>query len=128
MPFSGAAKRTDAQQDAFGRQLAKTIGQDADRVDTAVMGKAADEIGEKFDQVFDGGVTYDREFLKDLAALRRDTVGQMDETAQRTLDGFIKRVRTQGAGGQLGGKTLKSLDQKARQAATGGGDRQQVAQ
>jgi hypothetical protein len=51
----------------------------------------------------------------------------MDETAVRTIDSWVKRIRDQASGGQMSGRTLQSLDQSARKAATGGGDRQMVA-
>ncbi len=44
------------------------------------------------------------------------------------MDGWVKRIKTQSKGGEMSGRTLQSLDRSARTAATGGGDRQQVAE
>ncbi len=128
LPFSGAPARREAQQVAGNRELARIIGENADAVDPVVMDQAAGRIGQQFDQVFAGGMKYDPAFLRRIAALKRDANQQMDETAVRTMNNWVERLRSQSNNGQISGRTLQSLDQSARKAATGGGDRQIIAQ
>lgn len=126
-PLAGGRALADKQQAAGNREIAKMIGQDADSVTPQVMANAAHEIGQKFDAVFAGGMRYDRQFLQELAALRQEVAG-LDDAAQRSLEALIGRVQRQAQNGQITGHTLQSLDQQARRWATGGGDRQHVAQ
>ena len=127
LPFSGANKRAAAQNQAGNRALAETIGQKADTLDSTVLGRAADELGKKFDQVFSAGAKYDTQFLREVAQLKQQADEMLDDTARRTIDGWVNRIREQAQGGAMTPRLLQSLDQAARKAATGGGDRQQIA-
>lgn len=129
MPFSGATARNEKQQLAGNKKLLELIGQKGDGMLTPErFAKAGDDLGQRFDKVFQNGTAYDTPFLRDLAKLRKETLGQMDDTAVRTVNTFVERVKKQAGTGFIPPKTLQSLDQMARKAATGGGDRQQVAQ
>lgn len=128
LPFSGAGKRNAQQQQAGNVSLAKLIGEDADTLNPEVMGKAADNIGTKFDQLFEGGTKFDKDFATELAAIKAEADATMDDTARRTIDHFVSRLKEQGDSWEMPGRMLQSLDQSARKAATGGGDRQQVAE
>lgn len=127
MPFSGATGRAAAQQTAGNRELAKLLGENADQVNSTVAGDAAERIGGEFDRVFETGMKYDRSFLREVAQIKKEAESQMDETAIRTVNNWVERLKSQSKGGQISGRTLQSLDQAARKAATGGGDREQVA-
>lgn len=128
LPLSGAPSRRAAQQDAGNRELARILGENAETVDPVVMSQAADRIGDQFDNVFSDGMRYDQTFLRRIAELKRDANRQMDETAVRTMNNFVERIRNQSQDGKISGRTLQSLDQAARKAAVGGGDRQMIAQ
>jgi hypothetical protein len=127
LPFAGGRAVAEKQQAAGNREIAKLIGQEADSVTPRVMGEAADKIGAKFDEVFAGGMKYDRQFLRELAQLKQEVVG-LDDTANSALSALIQRVQSQAKDGAISGRTLQSLDQQARRWATGGGDRQHAAQ
>lgn len=127
LPLSGARGRMAKQNAAGNKALASLVGQNADTLDSTVVGRAADELGSKFDKVFSSGGRFDAQFLREVVALKNEAAAQLDETAQRTLQGWINRIKLQGKGGQLPPRVLQGLDQSARKAATGGGDRQQIA-
>jgi hypothetical protein len=63
------------------------------------MARAYEDFGERYDDLFDGGGAYDRQFLRDIAGIRREANQQMDDTAVRTIENLVGRVRRQGAGG-----------------------------
>lgn len=128
LPFSGAAARNAEQQAAGNRALAKLVGEDSPVLDQTTLGRAADNLGKKFDQVFENGTRFDEKFARKLAELKQTADETMDDTARRTIDSLISRLKEQADNWHIPGQTLKSLDQAARKAATGGGDRQQVAQ
>jgi hypothetical protein len=127
LPFAGGRAVATKQQEAGNREIARLLGQKADSVTPRVMSNAADEIGKKFDSVFADGMRYDRQFLGEVAALRQEAAG-LDDTAKNALDALVQRVRTQAKNGALTGRTLQSIDQQARRWASGGGDRQHVAE
>lgn len=72
MPLSGATARQQAQLDAINTQAAKTIGQNSDRVDQSVMSEAYDTMTREYDNLFSGGMQFDRKFLRDLADVRKE--------------------------------------------------------
>lgn len=110
LPFSGGRALADKQQAAGNREIAGLIGESADSVTPRVMADAAENIGKKFDEVFAGGMRYDRQFLKELGALRQEAAG-LDDTAKNALDALIGRVQKQAQNGAITGRTLQSIDQ-----------------
>lgn len=127
LPLSGGQSVRDAQQAAGNTAIARMLGQNADAVTPDVMAAAADDIGKKFDSVFSGGMRYDTQFLRELGGLRQEAAA-LDTPAQNALMKLVDRVRTQSSSGEMTGRTLQSIDQMARKWASGGGDRQHVAQ
>ena len=126
LPFSGANKRNSEQQLAGNAALSKLIGQDSPKLDAPTLSKAADDLGTKFENVFEGGVKLDRKFLVDLFNIKKDA-SLMDDSAQKTVDSFIDRIRKQAGTGQLPAKTLQSLDMQIRKFSEGAGDRASVS-
>ena len=127
LPLAGGSSVLERQQTAGNTALARMLGQNADSVTPDVMASAADDIGKKFDSVFSDGMRYDTQFLRELGALRQEAAA-LDSPAQNALLKLVERVRNQSQNGTMSGRTLQSLDQMARKWASGGGDRQHVAQ
>jgi hypothetical protein len=73
-PLGGGVSRMAARERAFNREAAKTIGQNAEVVDQRLMAKAYDDFGQRYEALFDGGGAYDRQFLKDVAQIKREAV------------------------------------------------------
>lgn len=95
LPFSGAKARRSMQAKQVNKGLADLIGENADTVDAGVMGRAYDRMGQEFDDVFATGVKYDRQFLKDIASIKREAKESLDETAAKSINNWTARVRTQ---------------------------------
>lgn len=128
LPGSGAVARNTEQAAQFNSRLAGEIGEATNKPLTpAVMGQAYDRLGKQFDAVFAGGMNYDRAFLKDVARIRADAA-LLDDSAGKVAERFANRIKMQGKNGTMSGTTLQSMDQQVRKWATGGGDRQQIAQ
>lgn len=128
MPFSGANARNAQQQAAGNAALAALIGQKkAGVVNQETMALAAEKLGKKFDNVFAAGSRMDQQFAHEVTALAQEAEAQLDETARRAVAGWMQRLKEQGKDGVLPPHTLQSLDQQLRKAATGGGDRHQIA-
>lgn len=129
LPFSGANARNAQQQEAGNAALAGLIGQKkAGMVNQSVMNDAAEKLGKKFDQVFARGSKLDSQALGEFTALQQEAEAQLDETARRAVSGWMERIKSQAKDGYLPPHALQSLDQQLRKAATGGGDRQNIAQ
>lgn len=130
LPGSGATNRMATQTAAVNREIAKEFGAkvNADGViDADVMARRYAQFDGEFDKVLSNGMQLDRQFLVSLAEARRQAAEGMDDTAARTVETVIDRLRRQAKGGQLNGRALQSIDQFLRKADTGGGDRQLVA-
>lgn len=119
LPFSGAGKRAAAQQQAGNKKLAGLLGQEADAVDTTVMSDAAEAIGSRFDEAMQGGMQYGRDFLRNVAELKRQAA-DLDSNALTAANRIADRVKRAGNGGQISGRALLSMDRQARTMASSG--------
>lgn len=63
------------------------------------MSQAYDAMSQEYDNIFSGGMRFDRSFLKDLATVKREAAEQLDDTANKVVGSILSRVRKQGAGG-----------------------------
>lgn len=93
LPLSGAKARRSMQARQVNKGLADLIGENADAVDAGVMGRAYDRMGQEFDDVFASGVKYDRQFLKDVAGIKREAADELDESAAKTINSWTQRLR-----------------------------------
>ena len=129
LPLSGASGRQAARTDALGKELARSIGQNADELNQSTMAQAYADLGRQYDTFFADGMTVDRQLIEGVKGIRQFADENLDETARRSAASFVDRLEAQlKDGGRISGETLQSLDQQARKLATGGGDRQQVMQ
>ena len=128
LPLSGASGRAQARSEQVGKQLAKMIGQDAPELNQEVMRRAYRDLGNQYDDFFREGMAVDDRLLTEAQAIAQQATEGLDDTAIRAANTLARRVAEQVKDGRMSGDTLQSLDQQARKWATGGGDRQQVAQ
>lgn len=126
-PFAGNSARHEANRRAINREASRTFTNASDEIDQSVMANAYDDFNQTYDRLAQAGGTYDRQFLKSISQIKREAAETMDDAAQRTINTLSQRVKKQGGGGRLQGRTFQSLDRQAREAATGGGDRELVA-
>lgn len=128
LPLSGASSRAQGRSEQMGKQLAKLIGQDAPELNQEVMRRAYRDMGRQYDDFFADGMSVDDSFLAQAQAIAQSAQEGLDDTAIRAATTLARRAMEQVKDGRMSGDTLQSLDQQARKWATGGGDRQQVAQ
>ncbi len=131
LPLSGVTSRTNKQVVAVNKSLAKEVGAKVNEdgvIDAGVMAERYERFGPQFDAVFKNGTAIDRDFMVGVGSVAQRANEYMDDTAKGAVKTIVKRLKEQGAAGQISGTTLQSMDRQLRMMATGGGDRQQVAQ
>jgi hypothetical protein len=115
LPFSGSEGARDANQVAFNRALAGTMGEDAERITPAVMAQAKQRIGGVFDGVASRTtIPVDNQLMSDLQAVvdnARQTAGAdsmpaIERAAMNVLDTGANNA------GYIGGDQFISLTSK----------------
>lgn len=111
MPFSGRAATEDAMQSQLNRALSRTFGQDSTNV-TQALRSAADDLGQKFDDVLQKtAVKVDDQFLASLAERAQQAGNELGSDGARIIEKQIDEIINQAAkgGGQLDGQLAYNL-------------------
>lgn len=111
MPFSGRAATEDAMQTQLNRALSRTFGQDSTNV-TQALRSAADDLGQKFDDVLQKtAVKVDDQFLASLAERAQQAGNELGSDGARIIEKQIDEIINQAAkgGGQLDGQLAYNL-------------------
>lgn len=123
IPFSGATGLQEAQQKAFNRAVASTIGEDADAVTPALYAQAKKRIGQTYDDITERSNI-------DLASVQDDLAGILAEAQQtgsddsiRAVTNLLSRINEQAPDGVLPGKAFQSVTSQLGQIAKSGGEK-----
>lgn len=123
IPFSGASSITEAQQKAFNRAVASTIGEDADAVTPALYAQAKKRIGQTYDDITERSNI-------DLTGVQGDLAGVLAEAQQtgsddsiRAVTNLLGRIGEQAPDGVLPGKAFQSVSSQLGQIAKAGGEK-----
>lgn len=111
MPFSGRAATEDAMQSQLNRALSRSFGQDSSNV-TQALRSAADDLGQKFDDVLQKtAVKVDDQFLASLAERAQQAGNELGSDGARIIEKQIDEIINQAAkgGGQLDGQLAYNL-------------------
>lgn len=97
VPFSGRAAVEDTMQSQLNRALTRTFGQDSENV-TQALRRAADDLGQKFDDVLKGtAVKADDTLLSDLASTvanaRDELTDQQFGVISRQVNNIMSKVK-----------------------------------
>lgn len=93
VPFSGARQFGEAQQAAFNRAIAGSIGEDADNVTSNVFSRAADRIGAGYDDIAArNAAKVTPELSQNLAGIAQDATDLGSDESQRVVSGLLSRV------------------------------------
>lgn len=106
VPGSGHEARTGAGREAFTREVARLIGENSPRIDSATRLRAAQRIGRGFDNVARGRVLDDTSgrFGNDLAAIERDMLmTPLPEASQRALRNIMENLMARMPGSRMSG-------------------------
>lgn len=124
IPFSGAGKIAEAQQKAFNRAVASTIGEDADAITPALYAQAKKRIGATYDDITSRN-TVDLNGVKDKFL---GILGDVQETGSddsiRAVTNLLGRIQKQATSdGLLPGPAFQSVQSQLGQIARAGGEK-----
>lgn len=124
VPFSGAPKFTDQQQQAFNAAVARTIGEDATKITPQVFAKARDRIGAEFDRLSaNASLPLDPSVTSKLRQVVQDTRDFYGDESARLVSNVINRLATQNVAGVVPGKAFQSIDSQIGKAIATGGEK-----
>lgn len=111
VPLSGALKFRDKQQTAFNKALAKTIGEDADKITPETINSAYINIGKKFDDALAGRtITINDDILNKIAQIESDASESITGDHFKIVKGNISKVLNDIAeDGTISGEKINSL-------------------
>jgi hypothetical protein len=110
LPFSGAAKSAQRQQESFNRAVGKTFGADASTLSDDVMRAARKKLSAGFDDIYsrnDVAVTPDtaRRFL----ALERRALADMTDAESKVIRNQIDEILRAAETGSMSGRKYQAL-------------------
>lgn len=124
VPFSGSQKFSDSQTKAFGRQIAKTIGENADNVTSEVFARAKARIGASYDDLASRiNTEITPSVQKKLDGVLGDAEQFGTSDSVNAIQSALNRVKEQAVAGQLPGKAYKSLDSQLGNVVKNGGEK-----
>lgn len=111
IPLSGSQKFYEKQSAAFNRAVAKTFGEDADKITPEVVDSAYKNIGAKFDQVTKGReIQITDDIMDQLAALEDDAsrslTGDTYQIVKKNISKFLKDISDDG---KVSGEKINSF-------------------
>lgn len=119
VPFSGVDKFEDAQNKAFNKAIAKTLGQDADNASPETIKKFRDDVSQKFNSVVGGKeIAVTPEDLQNIQAIktsaRKSIETGLADVVDKNVDDVVKDLQE----GALSGKKLASIRSELAKTAT----------
>ncbi|MGA0588717.1 hypothetical protein ACO2Q2_16560 [Dyella sp. KRB-257] len=127
VPFSGAAKFQDAQQQAFNRAVGQTIGIDAQKITPEAFAGAVKRIGGEFDRLTaNNNIPITPDLGRKLQAVAQDAQSFYGPEAKSMVDSIIQRLVSQSQNGTIPGRVYQSIDSKLGSAIRSGGERSKV--
>lgn len=114
LPGSGMSGLVDAQQGSFNRAVARTFGEDAERITPDVMAKAKTRLGSEFDAVAAGTtVKADSQFLHDVHGVLKDADSTLVDSEMKVLHKQVGNILDKITGaGEIEGDAYQALTRK----------------
>jgi hypothetical protein len=109
-PFSGYASNVADQNTAFNQNVAKAIGEDADKVTPDVMDAAKKRLGAQYEDIASKStINADNQFGSDMHQIASDANTVLAPNERSIIHGQISNVMDKVQDGQIDGKTYQAL-------------------
>jgi len=109
-PFSGYAANVADQHTAFNQNVAKAIGEDADKLTPDVMDAAKKRLGAQYEDIASKStINADNQFGSDLHQIASDANTVLAPNERSIIHGQISNVMDKVQDGQIDGKTYQAL-------------------
>lgn len=124
LPFSGAARRNDANQEAFNRAVGKTFGADAGRITPDVFESAKQALSARFEQLSArNNLAPTPQLMQQLGGViddaQRLSVGDTGRVVSNWVDDLLNKTDKNGL---IPGKVYQSFDSKIGKQMKAGGE------
>lgn len=124
LPFSGAAKRNEANQEAFNRSVGNTFGADASRITPDVFAKAKSALSNQFEQLTArNNLMPTPKLVGSISSVIDDasrlSVGDTGRVVSNWADDLLSKVDKNGL---IPGRVYQSFDSKIGRAMKAGGE------
>lgn len=107
LPFSGQDTFRDIQQKSFNREVAKSFGEDTERLTPEVLNRAFSRLGKEFDDLTAGkSFSAGRGTYKKMIQELRDDAEAYTGDARKVLEKQIGNIEKDIKGGQISGEAL----------------------
>jgi hypothetical protein len=124
VPFSGAQKFQNTQQEAFNRAVGQTFGADSPKITSQVFAQAKQALNNEFERLTSqNNLALTPQVLQKLQAVAKNAGDYYGGDAQAVVNRAIKRVIDQSQSGVLPGKAYQSIDSEIGRAAASGGEK-----
>ena len=120
LPFSGAAKSAQAQQEAFNRAVGKTFGADSAVLSDDVMKAARQKLSQQFDEIYsrnDVAITPDT--VRRLAEVERRAFQDMVPEQAGVIRNQINKILAEAGDGTITGRKYQALRTALQKAEKG---------
>lgn len=122
LPFSGAAKAGQRQQEAFNAAVGRTFGADAPKLTDEVMDAAGRSLSEGYRDVYSRmEIPIDAANVRRLAGAVNDQLPNLEEGQGRVLGNQLDRILSNATDGTLSGQKYQALRTQMLSAEKGGG-------
>jgi len=140
VPLTGAAKKVDAQRSAYNQAVARTFGEDADRITPEVYAAAKKRIGGEFNNLSGrNNLTVTPQFRQNVDQILKEAEATGSDDTVRAVRNISDRLSNQTAQGSpilgpngqpvsaptmvIPGKTYQSIDTELSNIIKGGGEK-----
>lgn len=123
LPFSGAAKAAQRQQEAFNRAIGKTFGADSAVLSDDVMKAARQKLSQQFDDIYsrnDVAITPDT--VRRLAEVERRAFQDMVPEEAAVIRNQVNKILEQAGDGSMNGRMYQSIRTSLQKAEKSGGN------
>ena len=116
LPFTGAGKAAQKQQEAFNRAVSRSFGADAGTLSDDVMHAAKTNLGGQYDRLFNGRtIGLDRQAVNDLFSLHRAVGDDLEASQAAVARKQIERILDESGNlGAMPGKVYQDLRSQLR--------------
>lgn len=120
LPFSGASRAAQRQQEAFNRAVGRSFGADATKLTEDVMRGARQRLSKTFNDIYENAeIELTPDVMRNMAAIEREAFSGMVEAEAKVVRSQLDRVIEEASNGVLSGRKYQAL-RTALQKVEGG--------
>lgn len=121
LPFAGASKSAQAQQEAFNRAVGRSFGADAPQLSDDVMRAARNRLSQTFDDIYTrNDVEIGPDVVRRMAEVEREAFEDLTQADAQVVRNQLDKVLREAGDGILTGKKYQALRSALQKAEDGG--------